>query len=162
MGVTKHAISAPDISRNMDAQCLGQQPTFAAGDVKHHYFERAIIIFSTYCPTTSLTCLTSFPTACVDGGVHRVYTDCKLYTCLFGHLLLFDLQDSLYNCLFPSFKHFSADLTNQRDEFPSSQNKGLGDLTRSLGQMCQDAPGGQKKGKLFSLGFRREDQIKPC
>lgn len=95
MGVTKHANSAADISRNMDTPCLGQQPTFAAGGVKYYYFERAIIIFSTYCPTTSLTCLTSFPTACVDGGV---YTSLELnqlqalHLCIYQCLLMGELS----------------------------------------------------------------------
>lgn len=49
--------------RNLNSQCLGQQPTSAAGDGGYYYFGCAIIIFSSHCLPTFLTCLTWFPTA---------------------------------------------------------------------------------------------------
>lgn len=56
--------------RNLKSQCLGQQPTSAAGDGEYYYFECAIIIYSSHCPTTFLTCSTWFPAACADGVTH--------------------------------------------------------------------------------------------
>lgn len=74
--------------RNLNSQCLGQQPTSEAGDGGYYYFECAIIIFSSHCLPTFLTCLTWFPTAFTDGVLHMVpeLSKSRLYTVLFASL----------------------------------------------------------------------------
>lgn len=86
--------------RNLKSQCLGQQPTSAAGDGEYYYFECAIIIYSSHCPTTFLTCSTWFFQLLVQMGWHtqaQNSTKSKLYPVLFTSLSW--LLSWLFECL---------------------------------------------------------------
>lgn len=143
--------------RNLNSQCLGQQPTSAAGDGGYYYFDCAIIIFSSHCLATFLTCLTPFPSAFTDGVTHTAPKLSKIKLCtalftslswllswLFGCLLCLACKTELFphHCWYkatPSLMgYLSADWNYQ---FPAQGSQKVAELLVSSIRMLQSLTG---------------------